>query len=207
VALGWRRTASGLNRQIIPEEGRTVSLDIRELYASLKNEGIIFCFCGSVSQSVVEGIGETLWQRLEMEGTEVSTIGRVFPIFVEQMQNIVSHSAEKIASDKEGVEEIRFGIMIVGKSPDGRFYIRCGNYVESQKAELLRQRLESLCGMDQEQLKQLYKEQRRHAKSKGASTGAGLGFIDMARRASSPLEFDIVPVDEDTAFFSMTTTV
>lgn len=182
-------------------------LDIRELYTGLKSEGIIFCFCGSVSQSVVEGIGETLWQRLEMEGTEVGTIGRVFPIFVEQMQNIVSHSAEKIVSDKEGVEEIRFGIMVVGKSPDGRFYIRCGNYVERKNAEVLRERLEKLSKMDKEGLKLLYKEQRRQTKSKGTSTGAGLGFIDMARRASSPLEFDIVPVDENTAFFSMTTTV
>jgi hypothetical protein len=191
----------------ISEEGGTVSLDIRELYTGLKKEGIIFCFCGSVSQSVVEGIGETLWQRLEMEGTEVGTIGRVFPIFVEQMQNIVSHSAEKIASEKEGGEEIRFGIMIVGKSPEGRFYVRCGNYVEKENAEVLRQRLESLSQMDKEQLKELYKEQRRQAKTQGASKGAGLGFIDMARRASSPLEFDIVPVDEDTSFFSMTTTV
>lgn len=184
-----------------------MSLDIRELYTGLKKEGIIFCFCGSVSQSVVEGIGETLWHRLEMEGTEVGTIGRVFPIFVEQMQNIVSHSAEKIVSDKEGVEEIRFGIMIVGKSAEGRFYIRCGNYVEREKVEGLRQRLESLCEMDQDQLKKLYKEQRRQAKTTGTAGGAGLGFIDMARRASCPLEFDIVPVDEDTAFFSMTTTV
>ncbi len=98
-----------------------MSLDMRQLYTDLKNDGIIFCFCGSVSQSVVEGIGETLWQRLEIEGTEMGTIARVFPIFVEQMQNIVSHSAEKISSEKEGGEEIRFGIMIVGKSPDGRF--------------------------------------------------------------------------------------
>ncbi len=184
-----------------------MSLDMRQLYTDLKNDGIIFCFCGSVSQSVVEGIGETLWQRLEIEGTEMSTIARVFPIFVEQMQNIVSHSAEKITSEKEGGEEIRFGIMIVGKSPDGRFYVRCGNYVEKHDAEVLRRRLEDIRSMDKDQLKELYKEQRRQAKSEGKSKGAGLGFIDMARRASGPLEFELVPVDEEKSFFSMTTTV
>jgi len=184
-----------------------VSLDMRQLYTDLNKEGIIFCFCGSVSQSVVEGIGETLWQRLEMEGTEISTIGRVFPIFVEQMQNIVSHSAEKVSSDRDGGEEIRFGIMIVGRSCDGRFFVRCGNYVEKPNAELLRKKLEDIGKMDKDQLKARYKEQRRQTKDQGKSKGAGLGFIDIARRATEPIEFEIVPVDEERSFFSMTTTV
>lgn len=184
-----------------------MSLNLHELYTDLKKEGIIFCFCGSVSQSIVEGIGETLWQRLELEGTEVSTIGRVFPIFVEQMQNIVSHSSERITPDKIGGEEIRFGIIIVGRSPDSRFYITCGNYVDNSSAESIRRRLEPLRDMDKDQLKELYREQRRQAKSEGKSKGAGLGFIDMARRASGPLDFDIVPVNGETSFFSMTTTV
>jgi hypothetical protein len=190
-----------------PWEDETVSLNLHELYTGLKKEGIIFCFCGSVSQSIVEGIGETLWQRLEIEGTEMSTIGRVFPIFVEQMQNIVSHSSERITSEKTGGEEIRFGIMIVGKSSDGRFYITCGNYVDKAAAESIRQKLEGIREMDKDQLKDLYREQRKQAKSDGKSKGAGLGFIDMARRASAPLEYDIVPVNAETSFFSMTTTV
>lgn len=81
-----------------------MALDVCPLYGNLQSEGEILCFWGSVSQSVVQGIGETLWQRLEMEGTEMTAFGKVFPIFVEQAQNILSHSAEVIQSDKPVTE-------------------------------------------------------------------------------------------------------
>jgi len=183
-----------------------VALSVRELYTNLMSEGIIFCFCGSVSQSIVEGIGETLWQRMELEGAQTSTIGKVFPIFVEQMQNILTYSAEKICSDKNGGEELRFGIVTVGKA-EGRFYVCCGNYVDGRAAEILATRLSELQTMNKEQLKELYKQQRKIATLEGKSTGAGLGFIDMARRASKPLEFDLISVDDNRLFFSMTTTI
>jgi hypothetical protein len=183
-----------------------VPLSVHELYTSLMKEGIIFCFCGSVSQSIVEGIGETLWQRMELEGTQTTTISKVFPIFVEQMQNILSYSAEKITSEKNGGEELRFGIVTVGKA-EGRFYVCCGNYVEKQSAETLMQRLRELRLLDKEQLKELYKKQRKVVTLDGKLKGAGLGLIDMARRASKPLEYDLIPVDEAKMFFTMTTTI
>lgn len=183
-----------------------MALSVHELYTSLMKEGIIFCFCGSISQSIVEGIGETLWQRMELEGTHTSTISKVFPIFVEQMQNILSYSAEKISSEKSGGEELRFGIVTVGKS-DGRFYVCCGNYVEKRSAEILSKRLEELRKMSKEELKDHYKKQRKMVTGEGKSKGAGLGFIDMARRASKPLEFALIPVDHDKFFFSMMTVI
>jgi hypothetical protein len=186
-----------------------MAFDIFSLYRELTKEGIIFCFCGSASQHIVEGIGETLLQRMEMEGTEMGVIGRVFPIFVEQMQNVVSHSADRIAtSSRDGneLEELSFGMVIVGKQ-NGRFYVRCGNFVENRETGMLAKRLKELQHMDKEQLKILYKEERRKAKAEKRSKGAGLGFIDMARKASEPLEFSITPVDEERSFFSMTTVV
>lgn len=183
-----------------------MAVSVYDLYTGLMKEGIIFCFCGSVSQSIVEGIGETLWQRMELEGTESGTIGKVFPIFVEQMQNILSHSAERILSDKSGREELRFGIVTVGKS-NGSFYVCCGNYVETRYVESLASRLTELQKMDKSELKELYKKQRKSGTPEGESKGAGLGFIDMARRASKPIEFELIPVNDEMHFLSMTITV
>jgi hypothetical protein len=176
--------------------------DIFNLYRSLTDEGYIFCFCGSVTQSIVEGIGETLWHRMELEGAEMSTIGKVFPIFIEQMQNIVNYSAERIPPFSETTEEQRFGIVTVGKS-NGKFSVCCGNYVENEKVEALKNRLINLQNLDKDRLKKLYKEELRKANEAGKSKGAGLGFIDMARRVSEPLQFEIIPVDQQKSFFSM----
>ncbi len=183
-----------------------MALSIHKLYDSLMQEGIIFCFCGSVSQSIVEGIGETLWQRMEIEGTEANTIRNVFPIFVEQVQNILTHSAEKISPERSGGEELRFGIVTVGKS-NGHFYVSCGNYVEQQSAEILGRRLTQLRDLDKEQLKEFYKKQRKLPPGEDESGGAGLGFIDMARRVSMPLEFQIIPMEDGRLFFSMIATI
>jgi hypothetical protein len=180
--------------------------NIFHLYRSLTDEGYIFCFCGSITQSIVEGIGETLWQRMELEGAEMSTIGKVFPIFIEQMQNIVNYSAERIPPFSESTEEQRFGIVTVGKS-GAKFSVCCGNYVENGKVEALRERLTGLKNLGKDRLKKLYKEELRKAKEEGKSKGAGLGFIDMARRVSEPLQFEIVPVDEEKSFFSMRTII
>jgi len=179
-----------------------MALDVYPLYERLTNQEIIFCFCGSASQPIVEGIGETLLQRMELEGTDTGVVGRVFQVFVEQMQNIVNYSAERIPPPAEGGEELAVGILIVGRE-DGSFCVSCGNHIENRHVEFLSTTLGKLQALDKDQLKALYKERRKNGHS--GSKGAGLGLIDMARKASKLLEFSITPVDEKKSFFSLTT--
>jgi hypothetical protein len=181
-----------------------MALDLYDLYKELTNDKILFCFCGSASQLIVEGIGETLLHRMELEGTDTSIVGKVFEIFVEQMQNIVNYSAESVPTEAVSGEELRLGILIVGKE-DGNFCVRCGNHIDNSQVEFLTRTLSGLQTMDKSQLKALYKEARKSGN--GGDKGAGLGFIDMARKASKPLEFSITPVDENRSFFSLTTII
>jgi hypothetical protein len=183
-----------------------MTFNVSEFYDQLTKEGIIFCFCGSASQLIVEGIGETLLKRMEAEQTDSSVVGKVFQVFVEQMQNIVRHSAEKIVSDKNQDEQLRAGIVVVGKKKD-RFFVRCGNFVENDQAEQLRNKLPALQAMTKDELKALYREERRKVASQKGMKGAGLGFIDMARKASEPIDFEITRIDEKRSFFSMTTII
>ena len=56
--------------------------------------------------------------------------------------------------------------------------------------------------MNKEQLRALYKEQLRADPEEG-SKGAGLGLMEIARRASKPIEFDFADVDDEHAFFTL----
>ena len=56
--------------------------------------------------------------------------------------------------------------------------------------------------MSKDELKALYKEKLRADPEEG-SKGAGLGFMEIARRASKPIEFDFADVDRDYAFFAL----
>jgi hypothetical protein len=135
----------------------------------------------------------------------------VFAVFVEQMQNIIRYSAEKVspllppASDAKALMEIRYGILTIGK--EGTDYVVCaGNLIERADVARLRARLEKLRGMSKDELKALYKEQLR-AEPEAGSKGAGLGFMEIARRASKPIEFDFTDIDPDYSFFALKTTI
>jgi hypothetical protein len=60
--------------------------------------------------------------------------------------------------------------------------------------------------LSKDELKALYKEQLRAEPEQG-SKGAGLGFMEIARRASKPLEFDFTNIDSDHAFFALKATI
>jgi hypothetical protein len=181
-------------------------IKIYDLYKNLKEEGVVFCFCGPTSQAVVEGIGETLRQRMELEGVGTSVINRVFSVFIEQIHNILHYSGEKIPEDRTADDELRFGIILVGRRGNN-YYVRCGNFVSNTRVGPLTELLERLQGMDRDQLKALYRERRKSAEPCSDSKGAGLGFIEMARKASEPLKFDFTVVDDDRSFFSIITII
>ena len=172
--------------------------EIQGFYEQLKRDGIIFSFSGPVSQSLLEGIGQTLRQKMSLEDTSTNVTQKVFSIFVELMQNVINYSAERFTCGEED-HEISFGVLIIGKDGD-RFYIQCGNYIEPQQEAGLREQLTTIQSMDKDALKQYYKEQRRKEKA-ATSKGAGLGFIEMARKASEPISFEIAPTSEGKPFF------
>ena len=207
--------------------------DMFQFYQAMKKEDIIFCFSGPTSQSVVEGIGEALKQKMALE-TMTQTISRhIFSIFVEQMQNVVHYSAEKVNKDREiedwletegsttegsttegyletergkteggktekGLETdggqmeggLRYGIIVIGRLESGEFYILSGNYIHKNDTKRVVALLDKLKGMDKNELKAFYKEQRRLERREGAK-GAGLGMIETARKATRPIEYTL----------------
>lgn len=173
--------------------------EIHDFYEQLKREGIIFSFSGPVSQSLLEGIGATLRQKMSLEETSTSVTQKVFSIFVELMQNVINYSDEKGGAG-EAEPDLRFGVLIIGKK-DEQFYIQCGNYINSAQKAPLEEKLARIQAMDKDALKRYYKEQRRKEAAEDGSKGAGLGFIEMARRATQPLEFEILPMQTGQDFF------
>jgi len=178
-----------------------MGFDLLSFHKELAGQGIIFCFSGPVSQHVIEGIGQTLRQKMELEDAGMTTIKKVFTIFVEQMQNVVNYSAEKVAEDELPDGDLRVGVLVVGRE-ENRFYVLCGNKVRKEQSGIIKSRLDMLREMDGEQLKVFYRERRKMGADL-SSKGAGLGFIDMARKAGRPIEYDFAPMEDGHTFFSI----
>ena len=170
-------------------------------YEEMQHEGVILYFNGPVSQGVVEGIAELMRSKMRAEDAGMGSVQRVFAILVEQMQNIVRYSSERHAGSDECMGEMAHGQVVVGREPDGSFFVACGNKIKAEDGGELTQHIEALRNMNKDDLKAYYKKQRKSMDM--TAKGAGLGFVEMARKASRPMDFDIVPVDGDTSFFSM----
>lgn len=168
----------------------------------LHERGVIFCYSGYVTEPVVSGIGEALKRKLKLADTDTKTMRNVFGIFVEQMQNIVRYSAEREGQGEDDREtEIRYGVLYIGMEK-GKLFVACGNKIHAEDVERLNTRLTELQGVDKAGLKELYKKKLR-APAEETSKGAGLGFIEIARRASEIIDFDFVDLDDDYAFFCL----
>ena len=181
--------------------GKFMKFNVHDFYLDLNTKGIILCFCGPISQGLIEGIGGTLRQKMELEETDLNTSQKVFSVFVEQMQNIVNYSADRVILENRDDGEIRIGVLILGKE-DEHFYVLCGNKIGRENVGAISGQLESLSKMSKQELKRLYQVRRKmfpHREGKGT----GLGFIDIARKATLPIEFDFNPVDGDFVFFTI----
>jgi hypothetical protein len=170
----------------------------------LEEDGIIFTFVGPVSQDVVEGIGSALKYKMKADDIKSSVSLKVFSIFVEKMQNVINYSAE-LAPDHAEDSQVRFGMIIVGKKEENYFIIG-GNMIDAEQKNRLEGNLSELVQLDKDGLKELYKRKRKEDSGEH-SKGAGLGFIEMARKSSAPLEYNFEKISEEHYYFTIKTVV
>ena len=169
----------------------------------LRQQGIVFAYSGYITESVLGSVGDALKQKLTYEDADTRTIRSVFAVFVEQMQNIIRYSVEQLPprNVSGGTGELRYGILTIGQ--EGTDYVvHAGNLVRAGDVPQMRERLSALQRMSRDDMKTAYKDQLRNGPPEG-SKGAGIGFIEIARRASKPIEFDFMAVDADHAFFAL----
>jgi Family of unknown function (DUF6272) len=169
-------------------------LDIR---VALRRRGIIFAYCGFVTEAVLSGLGEALKQKLTIEDASTKTMRSVFAVFVEQMQNIIRYSEERLPPDAP--DAMRYGLLTIAQD-GGDYVVYSGNVIRADDVLRMRQSLEEIMALDKGALRTRYKERLRS--DQALRRGAGIGLIEIARRASK-LEFDFVAIDEQTAFFAL----
>ncbi|MBF0614537.1 MAG: hypothetical protein G8237_05460 [Magnetococcales bacterium] len=171
---------------------------IRELFPE---QTVFFCYSGYMTEGILGGLGQAIKQKLAQEQADTNTTNTVFSIFVEQMQNVIRYSAERepLESTDEGV--LSHGTLTLGRDAAGYFVI-CGNKISRDRVEALHAQLSAIQQLDRTGLKSMYKQILKGEIPEG-SKGAGVGFVDIAKRASQPIEFDFYPLDERFAFFAL----
>jgi anti-sigma regulatory factor (Ser/Thr protein kinase) len=158
----------------------------QDFHKLLEQRRTFFCYSGLLSEDVLSTFSGIVREQMSEMEDDAEITKRVFGIFVEQAQNVIRYSKDRIAGGGTGTVAI--------SKADSGFLIEAINPMNSEHVEDLRQNLQELQEMDSKELRKAYKQRLREGPPEG-SKGAGLGFIEMARKADR-FEFDFVGTSE-----------
>ncbi len=165
-------------------------LHIKAIFAEESDSEIIFAFNGVITQDLIVSLGETIRCELSLY-TNCKLVNRVFAVFIEIAQNVMHYSDEKFYFDDKSYGK---GQLILMKNPMG-YEIVASNRVTSSQKKFLSERSHLVNNLNCEELKDLYIKTRRQ-KEIDSAKGAGLGFIDIARKSGLPLEVEFEDLND-----------
>ncbi|MCC5920966.1 MAG: SiaB family protein kinase [Cyclobacteriaceae bacterium] len=175
---------------------------IYDLHNTMLNENLILVYEGEFTQEITKSVLAMAERNMDSMGEESSTKRKVFNVMVECLQNIVKHGEEHRNSDDPSKNN---AIFMIGKRED-EYLVISGNPIKDEHISSLKEKLEEINSLDKDGLKQLYKSiiKSGELSDKG---GAGLGFVDMARKSGRKLLYDFHPMTDQYSFFSLTTVI
>lgn len=174
---------------------------IYELHKTMLAKNLILVYEGEFTQEITKSVLAMAERNMDSMGEESSIKRKVFNVMVECLQNIVRHGEDYNPMN----EKKQTAIFMIGKMDD-EYVITSGNPVTKEAADTLKEKLDKINSLDKECLKALYKEiiKGTEISEKG---GAGLGFVDMARKSGRKLEYDFHEMSAEHDFFSLKTTI
>ncbi|MCL4759656.1 MAG: biofilm regulation protein kinase SiaB [Rhodocyclaceae bacterium] len=173
-------------------------IDLFSLRDQFNRGRILLCFNGPISRSLIEEIGNALKNYLHADNAQPSAAMDVFGIYIELTQNIRHYALRQGYGENESSATV-----VVARDDQGRYVVMAGNVVERGDGDALLERVRALAGMDRPALKAAYKEQLRKPREGDAASGAGLGLIDVARKAAQPLAATLSEAGNGRAFVSL----
>jgi hypothetical protein len=174
-----------------------LDFDLYKYYTDSKDHHIILTFKGALSQEIVVEIGFIIKSKLVVD----KQIKKIFAVFVEMAQNIMHYSDEK-EFDLVSGKETGIGIILFTQDKN-KYLITSGNIVLNEKIEKIVNKLEFVNSLDNDGLKKAFNEQIRSPRE-SESKGAGLGFIEIARKCSGKIKYEVSKINEKKSFLVLT---
>ena len=160
-----------------------------ELRNNLRKNKVIMAYNGAVSDSLMLALADLLKSRMIAQD-DPKRSKTVFSVFMEGVQNLIWHGNDHL--DNSG--------MVLIAQDNSEVTIMCGNRISIDQTHALRKRLEQIKGADKETIRQLYRE-GMSSSADHTGPGAGLGLLEIARRATHPISYSFINVDENNVDF------
>ncbi len=173
-------------------------MQINNLEAILEDEGIVFLtYGGLLTQSLISGMTDALEKESKVNEMSMKVSHNLLTIFIELSQNMMNYSKNSSLQDS-GLNSK--GLIIVGydKSNDS-YFILSRNILDAKDKEKIIPKIEQVLPLNNDELKTLYRELRRSGRGKHEK-GAGLGFVEVARRCDK-IEYSFSKINDSCYYY------
>lgn len=164
------------------------------VYDEMANNGISIVYLGEFNHQITKMFTSMAEDDMDRNDEELSTIRKVYSVMVETLQNMSKHSDE--IADKFNVGK---GLFLIGKKKD-IYYVLTSNKVANSKRQDLESAIIQVNNATRDELKNMYKKQITEGRLSDKG-GAGLGLIEIAKRTRNRLDYQFLPMDEESSLF------
>lgn len=173
---------------------------LNECYNLMMKHQVIMIYEGKFSQDITKSVLSMTERSFTEENVNDAVKKRVYNIMTELLQNICKHEFKDV-NEIDGMESL---FMI--SSTENEYHIITGNSLKENVIEVIVNKIKKVNSLDAEGLKQFYKETRLSTTISEVG-GAGLGFIDIARKSTNPISYHFKRVNGDIWSFTQLVTV
>lgn len=174
-------------------------IDCNKLYSLLKDEKVMLSYFGTLDGDMIEILVQFIDHKLTKAGSRVKIKKKVVNILIECLQNTLHYLSE--FEEENFDEKITESPFLVIHTQDEGVNIYVGNVVKQNQTEILKQKIDEISLYTDEDLQEQYVKglNKPEMPVKG---GAGLGLIDIMRRAKRQVTFDFKELEPDYWLFS-----
>ncbi len=171
-----------------------------EYYNNLNKGEILLAYNGTITADWINGVLETVENKLDNMGVDPRVKKKMYNVLVEGLQNLYHH-VDDLPADITDKFAHKFGVVVIKKEPEG-FRISLGNFIDIKKSSYLKDKIDKINSLSEEEIKDMYKFILNHQKL-SAKGGGGLGLLDMARKSSNKLEYTFYDFNDKFQFFNL----
>jgi len=161
-------------------------------------------YCGPITQEFIDTVVLLIESKFKNEWKDSKKNKKLMAVMIELLQNIYHHS-KKMTGLFEDMQ-LDSALCIIEKLEDDIFKLYTGNFMESSKISDFRSRITEVNELKDDQLKDYYRKKLAHSELSDKG-GAGLGIIEIARKASKKIEFEFENITDNFAFLTLGVTV
>ncbi|MCD4818555.1 MAG: SiaB family protein kinase [Candidatus Cloacimonetes bacterium] len=177
-----------------------IPIDCFNIFTIMDKSDVIFSYKGPVTQDILVAVGDSIKEKFRSNDVGNTIVKKIFAIFIEEAQNVLKYSFDKELQNDDQSSGI--GLIGVGKKEEHYYFVFSGNVMKKSDVEKIKTKIDHINSLKDDELRKYYKESRKNG-TLTEQGGAGLGFIDMARKSGRPLSYGFKELDENRAFFEV----